>query len=765
MKNFPHFFARTGLMISLLVTALSANAATHNVTVGDSFFSPSSLQIQVGDTVRWQFSGSLGHTSTSNTGLWDSGLRGSGSTFEHTFNSAGTFPYHCTPHQSFGMTGTIAVQEPVNQPPGVSLAAPTNNTVLDAPGTVNLSATAIDNDGTVVRVEFYAGSTLLGVTVKVPFSITVTLNSGPNSITARAYDEDGGIGDSSPALVTVNSPANVALDDITPAGDDVSVSFLNGGGPWVVQRTDDVFCGVWINDKVTATRTVTTTGGDPARFVRVADLAERDTILFSSTLQGASERPDPVTTTATGSALFRLKGNHLIFNITYSGLSGTATAAHIHGPAAASESTGILINLQPYNGGAFGSSGSLSGELILTEPQKEHLLSGRTYVNVHTTANSPGEIRGQIMPAAFQARLAGTYERPNRVTTPAEGYGAFVLVGNELSFNIYYEGLSGTAIAAHIHGPAGVDTAAGVLINLDPFKGGGFGTHGTFAGMVTLTPDQLAAVVDGLTYVNIHTPANQPGEIRGQILPHLTATPFTAVLTGDAEKPTPVTTDATGSGIFMLEGHVLNFSLRYSGLSGAATMAHIHGEADSTTAAGVLINLEPYAIGGFDEAGAIAGSILLTAQQRASVLASRTYVNIHTVANGPGEIRGQISPVAYGSRLNGFNERPTMVTTPGSGWATAALVGRELHFNLKYQDLGTTATMSHIHGRADAQAAAGILVDLGSFTLGGFGTSGSLAGKAMLNTSTAGSIIDGRTYFNIHTTGNTGGEIRGQILP
>jgi hypothetical protein len=38
-------------------------------------------------------------------------------------------------------------------------------------------------------------------------------------------------------------------------------------------------------------------------------------------------------------------------------------------------------------------------------------------------------------------------------------------------------------------------------------------------------------------------------------------------------------------------------------------------------------------------------------------------------------------------------------------------------------------------------------------------------GKATLNTSTAGSVVDGRTYFNIHTTGHSGGEIRGQITP
>jgi hypothetical protein len=351
------------------------------------------------------------------------------------------------------------------------------------------------------------------------------------------------------------------------------------------------------------------------------------------------------------------------------------------------------------------------------------------------------------------------------VNTPAQGYGAFVLVGNELSFNIFYEGLSGPATLAHIHGPAGVDTAAGVLINLDSFKGPAFGASGTFVGRVTLDDAQRAAVVEGLTYVNVHTAANGPGEIRGQILPQVTATPFTAVLTGDAEKPNPVTTSATGSAIFMLEGRVLNFSLRYAGLSGAATLAHIHGPADSTTSAGILIDLAPYVDGAFGAGGNLAGSIFLTETQRGHLLAGRTYVNIHTVANGPGEIRGQISPVAYGGNLNGFNERPTQVTSVGSGFATAALVGRDLYFNLNYRDLGTTATLAHIHGPADASGFAGVLVDLGPFTLGGFGTAGSLVGKATLSTSTAGSLVDGRTYFNVHTSGNGGGEIRGQIAP
>src|SRR5437588_8437583 len=71
------------------------SGATVTVTVGDGgfFFSPSSVTIQPGDTVRWSWS-SAGHSSTSGTpgspnGLWDSGILNQGANFSHTFNTAG----------------------------------------------------------------------------------------------------------------------------------------------------------------------------------------------------------------------------------------------------------------------------------------------------------------------------------------------------------------------------------------------------------------------------------------------------------------------------------------------------------------------------------------------------------------------------------------------------------------------------------------------------------------------------------------------------
>ena len=102
---------------SLIFHLKAANAATFDVTVGPNgnlVFSPSSVTIHPGDQVRWTF-GSSGHSTTSGSpgmpnGIWDSGIRNQGAVFTHTFSSAGTFPFYCTPHGGCcGMVGTVTV--------------------------------------------------------------------------------------------------------------------------------------------------------------------------------------------------------------------------------------------------------------------------------------------------------------------------------------------------------------------------------------------------------------------------------------------------------------------------------------------------------------------------------------------------------------------------------------------------------------------------------------------------------------------------------
>ncbi len=573
-----------------------------------------------------------------------------------------------------------------------------------------------------------------------------------------------GPGGTSGKVLKIVPPQPIEITGVARSSTNLALAWTDGIGPFLVQEQDEIYEDSWKPVSYPVTATVTLPIQQEVNFFRVAPVTGNSDIPFTVFMSGSAERPTPVETTATGSGTLSLAGNTLHFDIRYAGLSGAAVAAHIHGPGTSSAAAGVLIDLKPYNGGAFGTNGTLSGSVTVTPEQKAMVLSGLTYVNVHTPAHAGGEIRGQVVPVAFQASLSGDAERPQPVATLAEGAGTFLLAGNQLTFNVNYHDLSGAAVAAHIHGPAGPDEAVGVLIDLKTFAVGGFGTNGTLAGTVTLTADQLASVADGLTYVNIHTPAHAGGEIRGQILPNPSSVPLSASLSGAAERPTPVETTATGSGYFLLSGSHLQFHVNYSGLSGPAVAAHIHGPARASEAAGVSINLAPFAQGGFGANGTLAGTVSITDLQRAMLLDGRAYVNVHTAAHGGGEIRGQVSPVLLHSVLLGASERPSAVQSPGKGTGHFLLLGNQLNVQTTYAGLSSTAVAAHIHGPAAPSGATGVLIDLEPLNGGAFGTNGSLAGTVTLTPDQLAALVDGLTYVNFHTGPHAGGEIRGQIV-
>ena len=134
MKRFSwRFVLIMATAVSLIGYPRPANATTFDVSVGPNFelvFSPSSVTIHPGDTVRWTFASS-GHSTTSGSpgmpnGIWDSGIRNQGATFTRTFNSAGTFPYYCTPHGGCcGMTGTVMVVNAAPTPSPTPIPSPT----------------------------------------------------------------------------------------------------------------------------------------------------------------------------------------------------------------------------------------------------------------------------------------------------------------------------------------------------------------------------------------------------------------------------------------------------------------------------------------------------------------------------------------------------------------------------------------------------------------------------------------------------------------
>jgi len=95
------------------------------VTIQDFSFSPATLTIKAGTTVHWKNNGPSAHTTTSDTGTWDSGTLSSpsgggvyggngssGGTFDFTLTQAGTYSYHCSLHPPTlypNFTGTITV--------------------------------------------------------------------------------------------------------------------------------------------------------------------------------------------------------------------------------------------------------------------------------------------------------------------------------------------------------------------------------------------------------------------------------------------------------------------------------------------------------------------------------------------------------------------------------------------------------------------------------------------------------------------------------
>lgn len=89
-----------------------ALASNVTVSIQDFRFDPREITITVGDTVVWSNSDFVPHTTTSDSGFWTSGtLTPGGQPFSRTFNTPGTFPYHCSFHDS--MTGVITVLPPL----------------------------------------------------------------------------------------------------------------------------------------------------------------------------------------------------------------------------------------------------------------------------------------------------------------------------------------------------------------------------------------------------------------------------------------------------------------------------------------------------------------------------------------------------------------------------------------------------------------------------------------------------------------------------
>ncbi len=290
-------------------------------------------------------------------------------------------------------------------------------------------------------------------------------------------------------------------------------------------------------------------------------------------LDGSQEvLPTPTEATGSLTGTYSPLTNILSFTATFTGLEGTTTMAHFHGPAPAGTNGAAQITLTTLPLGV--TSGNFADVFVLTDDQEAELLSGLWYINIHTTAYPGGEIRAQlIIPVICDDGdactidlcdpLIGCYTTPLNcndgiectidycdngqcfydfsgciedecaveidvlldgsqevLPTPTEATGNLIGIYNpstrSLIFNVTFTGLEGVTTMAHFHGPAPAGTNGAAQITLTTLPMGV--SSGNFSDSFVLTDVQETELLSELWYINIHTTAYPGGEIRAQLI-------------------------------------------------------------------------------------------------------------------------------------------------------------------------------------------------------------------------------------------------------
>jgi hypothetical protein len=154
--------------------------------------------------------------------------------------ASGTYALKAVATDNHSITSTSAtVNVVIDTPPAIAITSPTNGTLIAAPASVTINASASDSDGTVKQVQFFAGTTSLGIDTNAPYSVTWNNPSpGIYALTAVATD-NAGLSTTSPAIAI-----NVLVVGADPDGDGLNnlQEYLYGSNP----NVSDGFW-LWVN--------------------------------------------------------------------------------------------------------------------------------------------------------------------------------------------------------------------------------------------------------------------------------------------------------------------------------------------------------------------------------------------------------------------------------------------------------------------------------------------------------------------------------------
>ncbi len=119
--------------------------------------------------------------------------------------------------------------------------------------------------------------------------------------------------------------------------------------------------------------------------------------VYTATLNGANERPTPVTTTAAGKAIVTVLGSQVTWKVDITAPIDSIILGHIHRFAPDSQAGNVVVNFNPPATGAGFTGTATVGSAVAPDSVLALMRAGRGYVNIHTKKNPGGEIRGNLI--------------------------------------------------------------------------------------------------------------------------------------------------------------------------------------------------------------------------------------------------------------------------------------------------------------------------------------------------------------------------------
>jgi hypothetical protein len=453
----------------------------------------------------------------------------------------------------------------------------------------------------------------------------------------------------------------------------------------------------------------------------------------------------------------------VLFEIDYTVATATTfTGLHIHqAPAGANGSIVIDTGITAANPVAVASgSGRITKTVNYSSSDTQNLASVRGllarpdlyYVNIHSTTNPAGLMRGQLPrnSLTFRPILHPLFETPAIDNLNAEGSALVdvrvnrdannVITSGTVTFDVDYR-FPGTVTftGLHIHnGAAGSN--GGVVIGTDLNGTTRSITSTTGRGTIFRVVDIDSSNATGIAalnglmndptqyYINLHTTVHPGGAMRGQLLPNLYV--FANQMTGAEETP-PITSPAFGNSITYVRfdrdstGNIVSgavsFNINFNiGTSAPVTFTglHIHNGAFGVAGGVVIntgINATTASVTDDDGQGFISREVNIDSSNAGMLDALRGlvenpevyYVNLHTTTSPNGVIRAQLERETYHFRTNmtAANEVPPISSTAaGAGWLTlvvnrdanGAITGGATTFDINHT-LGGAATITGLH--------------------------------------------------------------------